>query len=352
MKKLKPSLLVMLMLLLFGSFQTAMAQHCVEVDIELPGTVVAEPGAFAEGTFELINCGDEWAVVILAIEIDINGNLFPIGGFGAPLGAGEIISKEFRIPIPPAAAGNTVTICVTATAGEAEDSDCATMVVEGASPTSGGSETITFLMASADNCVEVELELPDTVTNDPASFVEGYFDLMNCGNEADTIRLSVSIELFDTAFSIPGPVAILGAGETISREFRFPVPPAVVPGSYVFCVTATAGEAMATSCQTVVVVQGDGPPGTVGKTQNYPNPFNPSTNIYFELPTTTHVNLSVFNLLGQQVTTLKDEVMSAGPHVVEWGGTDEAGNRVSTGVYFYRIQAGDIAQTKKMLMVK
>lgn len=358
MKKLKPFSLILLTLFLFGSFQTAMAQDCVELDIEFPAEASSGYGGVVNGFFELVNCGDEADTIWVKVEVEIVQMTITMGIIPFNLGAGDIVSREIWLPTPPAILGDTVAVCVTAYAGfpdssSALASECATIYIPdvGGDNTSGGSKSFGATLASADNCVEVELELPDTVTNDPASFVEGYFELTNCGDEADTIELSVSIELFDTAFSIPGPVAILGAGETISREFRFPVPPAVVPGSYVFCVTATAGEATATSCQTVVVVQGEGPSGA-GTTQNYPNPFNPSTNIYFELPLASHVNLSIYNVLGQHVTTLRDDFMTAGSHVVEWDGTNEAGNRLSSGIYFYRLATGDNVQTKKMLMVK
>lgn len=86
--------------------------------------------------------------------------------------------------------------------------------------------------------------------------------------------------------------------------------------------------------------------------QNYPNPFNPSTQIEYELPTKSHVTVSVFNLLGQKVRILVNQVESAGSHKIEWDGRDEAGNRTATGMYLYRIEAGDFKQTKKMILLK
>ena len=86
--------------------------------------------------------------------------------------------------------------------------------------------------------------------------------------------------------------------------------------------------------------------------QNYPNPFNPTTTIEYNVPTRTHVTVEIFNLLGQHVRTLVDELKSAGSYKAEWNGTDATGKSVSTGVYLYRLKAGDFVETKKMLLLK
>lgn len=81
--------------------------------------------------------------------------------------------------------------------------------------------------------------------------------------------------------------------------------------------------------------------------QNYPNPFNPSTNISFELPTSQFVTLNVYNMLGQQVASIINENVSAGSHTVQFNATD-----LSSGIYIYRLQAGDFVQTKRMSLIK
>ncbi len=81
--------------------------------------------------------------------------------------------------------------------------------------------------------------------------------------------------------------------------------------------------------------------------QNYPNPFNPVTVIAYSLPAASHVTLDVFNILGQKVATLVDEPQTAGDHQVTWDATQH-----SSGVYLYRIQAGEALETKKMLFLK
>jgi len=86
--------------------------------------------------------------------------------------------------------------------------------------------------------------------------------------------------------------------------------------------------------------------------QNYPNPFNPETRITFALPKAGKVTLAVYNVLGQKVKTLFDANASAGTHVYTWKGLDNNGRQVATGVYFYRIVAGDFTSIKKMVLVK
>ncbi|HLP16566.1 MAG TPA: T9SS type A sorting domain-containing protein [Bacteroidota bacterium] len=81
--------------------------------------------------------------------------------------------------------------------------------------------------------------------------------------------------------------------------------------------------------------------------QNYPNPFNPSTKIQFALPVQSDVTLTVFNIVGQQVATLINGHMNAGVHVAEFDAS-----KLSSGVYFYRISAGNFISVKKMLLMK
>ena len=86
--------------------------------------------------------------------------------------------------------------------------------------------------------------------------------------------------------------------------------------------------------------------------QNYPNPFNPSTTIEYALPEKARVTIDVYNILGQRVRRLVNEEMPAGVHMTVWNGTNENGRAVSTGLYFYRVTAGDNIDQKKMLLIK
>jgi glycosidase len=86
--------------------------------------------------------------------------------------------------------------------------------------------------------------------------------------------------------------------------------------------------------------------------QNYPNPFNPSTIIRYSIVSPSLVSLKIFDVLGREVNTLVNKEQVNGVYEVNWNGDDALGNKVSTGVYFYRIDAGDFVQTKKMMLIK
>ncbi len=86
--------------------------------------------------------------------------------------------------------------------------------------------------------------------------------------------------------------------------------------------------------------------------QNYPNPFNPSTSISYHLPEQRTVILTVYNSLGQEITTLVNDVQPAGRYSVQWNGTTQAGAPVSSGVYLYRLNAGSFVEMKKMMFLK
>ena len=85
---------------------------------------------------------------------------------------------------------------------------------------------------------------------------------------------------------------------------------------------------------------------------NYPNPFNPETVIKFSLPEDSRVTLRVYNILGQVVNTLVNEMLPAGVHSVTWNGKNEQGNDVTSGIYFYRIKAGDYESIQKMTLLR
>ena len=85
--------------------------------------------------------------------------------------------------------------------------------------------------------------------------------------------------------------------------------------------------------------------------QNYPNPFNPSTVIPYQLPTSAHVRLEVFNLLGQRLATLVDAEQTAGVHTAQWNATDVAGRAVGAGVYIYRLSSGGMTESRRMVLV-
>ncbi len=86
--------------------------------------------------------------------------------------------------------------------------------------------------------------------------------------------------------------------------------------------------------------------------QNFPNPFNPFTSINYEITEESNVNIIIYDLTGKEVKTLINEYQPKGQHYVIWNGKNNAGQAVSGGVYFYKLQASDLTQTRKMVLLK
>jgi hypothetical protein len=88
-------------------------------------------------------------------------------------------------------------------------------------------------------------------------------------------------------------------------------------------------------------------PVSYSLSQNFPNPFNPTTAISYLLPANSHVMIKVYNVLGREVATLVNENKQAGNYSVKFDG-----NKLVSGIYFYRMEAGTFSQTKKLLLLK
>jgi hypothetical protein len=151
-------------------------------------------------------------------------------------------------------------------------------------------------------------------------------------NVADDYRVFVSA----------GPFAALKPGDSITVAI------AVVAGNGAAGIIAASKEAYA---KYVLVGVQEPTIETVPKDfaldQNYPNPFNPSTTIAFDIPRQSHVSLKVYNILGQEVAALVNEVRAAGRYREQWNA-----NNAASGIYFYSIRAGSFTETRKMMLVK
>ena len=122
-------------------------------------------------------------------------------------------------------------------------------------------------------------------------------------------------------------------------------PGAAAETAYTYTVTDANGASASLSLQTR--------PTAFSLADNFPNPFNPATTIQYALPQAADVELTVYNVLGQPVRTLVAEHQSAGRYAVEWDATNDSGHSLSSGMYFYRLQAGEeFREVKKMLLLK
>ena len=106
------------------------------------------------------------------------------------------------------------------------------------------------------------------------------------------------------------------------------------------------------SCELLTVSEGIVSPTTFTLYQNYPNPFNPITSLRYDLPEQALVTLTVYDMLGREITQLINTTREAGYSSVQWNATDMHGKPVSAGVYLYQIRAGEFVQTRKMVLLK
>ncbi|MFQ5607215.1 MAG: FlgD immunoglobulin-like domain containing protein, partial [Candidatus Zixiibacteriota bacterium] len=86
--------------------------------------------------------------------------------------------------------------------------------------------------------------------------------------------------------------------------------------------------------------------------QNFPNPFNPTTTISYSLPQRAEVTVTIYNILGEKVRVFTEGRKSAGRHSVTWNSRNESGKPVASGVYFYKVQAGEFSASRKMVLLK
>ena len=140
--------------------------------------------------------------------------------------------------------------------------------------------------------------------------------------------------------ALPAGLAFDAATRTIAGT-----PSAEAETAYTYTVTDANGATASLALQTL--------PAAFALAHNYPNPFNPATTIKYALPYAADVELAVYNVVGQVVRTLVAEHQSAGRYAVEWDATNDSGHSLSSGMYFYRLQAGgEFREVKKMLLLK
>jgi len=151
----------------------------------------------------------------------------------------------------------------------------------------------------------------------------------------------------DVLYSVNSSALTLAAGETIEVSFAF------VAGNDLYELEDNAVRAAERYEVVLATSVGGGQlPESFVLQQNYPNPFNPSTTIAFDLKVEATVSLDIYNMLGQKVTCLYSGSLGTGRHEFEWNGDSSSGNRVATGVYFYRLSTEDYSDSRKMLLLK
>ncbi len=165
-------------------------------------------------------------------------------------------------------------------------------------------------------------------------------------NEKKTV-LIYAIPLENTIPAGAGPIVKLTFSGSGNPKFE---PTTVAKQEGISLVSTDAKEL---SFDTDLTVPGTSSlPTSFSVSQNYPNPFNASTVIRYSLPENSRVKIEIFNILGQKVKTLVDEVQTAGYKSIEWNGRDASSQTVASGVYFYKIDMGSRSEVKQMTMLK
>ena len=152
----------------------------------------------------------------------------------------------------------------------------------------------------------------------------------------------------------------LTEGETLPSTVTFYLSLANLPGTSmdpellnVVCGFPDEANPITVSTSALGVGDNESIPDYFALHQNYPNPFNPSTQISFDVPQgAEHIMLNVYNILGQNVSTLVNGVMNPGQYTMEWNATDEVGNPVASGIYFYELRSASFTARKKMLLIR
>jgi hypothetical protein len=177
-------------------------------------------------------------------------------------------------------------------------------------------------------CAGSRLQKPGLFPQPTRQHVASYFFHVTAMTWSDTITVT------DSQFST-------GTNRTFVNNHQVPYVP------------YWKGESIVLDVSDVKVIDNGDLPTEFALEQNYPNPFNPITTINFDVPEKSHIKLEVFNVLGQKVTTLVDEEKAANSYSIEWDGHSDGGNHVASGIYFYRLSAGDnVVTTKKMMLLK
>ena len=146
------------------------------------------------------------------------------------------------------------------------------------------------------------------------------------------------------------------AGSNVNANGLFTWKPTVDQDEHIYTITvqATDGQLSTTTSQFIGVsskitgiAKSNNIPTEYNLFQNYPNPFNPTTSIQFAIPKESHVKLSVFNILGQEIQVLVNKNMNAGNYKINFNAS-----KLNSGLYLYRIETADYTSVRKMLLVK
>jgi photosystem II stability/assembly factor-like uncharacterized protein len=182
------------------------------------------------------------------------------------------------------------------------------------------------------------------ISGGTATIVDTVISITGQGT-ATNLTLAVGSQTSAFTANVQGVAKNGKSSGTYSIAFSATGWPSKVEGTYYS--TKIIGSGVTSGTVSVREISANIVPTTLTLFQNYPNPFNPSTTISFSIPSKSFVSLKVFDALGRKVSTLITEELSAGNHTRQWNAQN-----ISSGVYFYRLQAGLFIETKKLILLR
>lgn len=211
---------------------------------------------------------------------------------------------------------------------------------------------------SAEGLVQADFTGPDNQNGSPGETLTFAITIDNTGNGIDFYQVTsaVSANGWLTEFNTED-FTYVHAGKTGQIMFKLRVPPSFTSGSdeVTFSVSSMIDPSVSYSGSVLALISptdvgddtGDQLPGGFELFQNYPNPFNPSTTIAFELPRVSKVTVEVYDLLGALVERAELGTLNAGRHSYNFAADD-----LASGIYLYRLKAGDYSAIRKMALVR
>ncbi len=230
---------------------------------------------------------------------------------------------------------------------------------------SGLGPTVVMNLATSDITIfDLTVVGPDGDAGEAGTTVTYTVEVYNNGDGVDLVTVTALSQNGWTVTGGTGPGGqFIGAGEHVTIQFQVTIPPGAGVGTQdILTVTATSQFSPAENFVKQITTTVDQQtavddvdfvvPGQFALAQNYPNPFNPETRISFEMEKGADVSLEVFDILGRKVSTLHSGYLPTGSYEFSWYGADESGRQAASGIYFYRLSAGDKSITRKMTLLK
>ena len=273
-----------------------------------------------------------------------------ISSWSWDFGDGNSSSDQNPVHTYAASGSYTVTLTVTDDQGATDSASESVTVSDGSTAGTMHVETITTVVQRAQGTGTVEatvLILDETGAVVEGATVTGTFSGDLTGTDTQDTDANGNALLVSDVFSTRPMDQFICVDDVTHPTLTYD--PAQNADAGFACTSEAASERYADG---EIQKSIDGVPTEFALHRNYPNPFNPTTTISFELPQASTVQLEVFDMMGRKVATLVDGELAAGIHQAQWNARSDAGAKVASGVYLYRITAGEFTSVQNMLLLK